>query len=136
MCIVQSNISKTNINWKKFPLFWRTTCLISFTLNQINHWIKTQYKKQIKQKIFFEIFISFFAIASNASPLSYAIQIEKEAQAVLSKKSVYSREVLEEIKNHYIKEEDACKHFFVETNKNYFEEEITWIRTLVPLSTI
>ena len=122
---MQPNISKTNINWKKFPLFWRTTYLISFTLNQINHWIKTQYKKQIKQKIFFEIFISFFAIASNASPLSYAIQIEKEAQAVLSKKSVYSREVLEEIKNHYIKEEDASKHFFVETNKNYSEEEIT-----------
>ena len=46
---------------------------------------------------------------------------------VLSKKSAYSREALEEIKNHYIKEEDAWRHFFVETNNNYIEEEITWI---------
>ena len=49
------------------------------SLNQINHCnIPTQYKKQIKQNNFFDVFLIFFAITSNASPLSYAIQSEKE----------------------------------------------------------
>ena len=69
---------------------------------------------------------------------SYAIQSEKEVRIdgtkMSSKESVYSREMLEEIKNHYIKEEDAWRHFFVEISNNYIEEEITWIRTLIPLS--
>ena len=51
-----------------------------------------------------------------------------------SKESAYSREVLEETKNHYIKKEDALRHFFAEINNNYIEEKITWIRTLIPLS--
>ena len=45
-----------------------------------------------------------------------------------TKESTYSRETLEEIKNHYIKEEDAWRHIFAEIN-NYIKEEITWIRT-------
>ena len=50
-------------------------------LNQINHWNKpTQYKKQIKQKIFFDVSLSFFAIAPHASRLSNVIQSEKEAR--------------------------------------------------------
>ena len=46
------------------------------------------------------------------------------------KESAYSREALEEIKNLYIKEEDAWEYFFKEMNNNYIEEEDTWIRTL------
>ena len=38
-------------------------------------------------------------------------------------------EAPEEIKNHYIQDEDAWRHFFVEIN-NYIEEEIIWIQTL------
>ena len=56
------------------------------------------------------------------------------AQKMCSKESAYSRGVLEEIKNHYIKEEHAWRHFFAEINNNYIEEEITWIWTLIPLS--
>ena len=50
-------------------------------LNQINHWNKpTHHKKQIKQT-FFSCFLNFFfAIAPNASLLSYANQSKKEAQ--------------------------------------------------------
>ena len=39
------------------------------------------------------------------------------------------REPLEEMKNRYIKEEDAWKYFFTEMSNNYIEEEITQIRT-------
>ena len=46
----------------------------------------------------------------------------------------YSVEALEKIKNHYIKEEHAWRHLFAEINNNYIEEEITCIRTLIPLS--
>ena len=49
------------------------------------------------------------------------------AQKMCSKESAYSRGALEEIKNHYIKEEHAWRHFFAEINNNYIEEEITWI---------
>ena len=51
-------------------------------LNQISNWNKqTQYKKLIKQKNFFDVFLSFFfAIASNTSPLGYAIQSENETR--------------------------------------------------------
>ena len=45
-----------------------------------------------------------------------------------TKESTYSRETLEEIKNHYIQEEDAWRHIFAEIN-NYIKEKITWIRT-------
>ena len=41
------------------------------------------------------------------------------AQKMCSKESAYSREMLEEIKNHYIKEENAWKHFFAEINNNH-----------------
>ena len=71
---------------------------------------------------FFEVFLSFLAIARNESLLSYAIQSEKEARGdgtkMCSKESVYSRETLKEIKNHYIKEEDPWRHFFAEIS-NY-----------------
>ena len=53
---------------------------------------------------------------------------------MLSKKGAYSREAFEEIKNQYIKEEDAWRHFFTEINNNHILEEITWIRTIIPLS--
>ena len=56
------------------------------------------------------------------------------AQKMYSKKSAYSRETLEKIKNHYIEEKDTWRYFFVEINSNYIEEEITWIRTLILLS--
>ena len=49
------------------------------------------------------------------------------AQKMCSKESAYSREVFEEIKNPYIKEEDAWRHFFVEINNYYIEEDITSI---------
>ena len=56
-------------------------------------------------------------------PLSYAIQSEIEAQVnstkMCSKESTYSREALDEVKNHYINEEDAWRHFFVKINNNY-----------------
>ena len=52
------------------------------------------------------------------------------AQKMCSKDNAYLREGLEEIKNCYIKEEDAWNHFFVEINNDYIEEEITRIRTL------
>ena len=38
------------------------------------------------------------------------------AQKMYSKESAYLREALEEIKNHYIKEEDAWRHFFAKIN--------------------
>ena len=41
------------------------------------------------------------------------------AQKRYSKESAYSREELEEIKNRYIKEKDAWRHFFAEINNNY-----------------
>ena len=63
----------------------------------------------------------FFAIAPNVSPHSYAIQSEIEPWVVLSKESANSREALEEIKNHYIGEEDAWRHFFAEINNNYIK---------------
>ena len=53
---------------------------------------------------------------------------------VPSKERPYSREALEEIKNHYVKEEDAWRHIFAEINNNYNEEKITWIGNLIPLS--
>ena len=38
-------------------------------LNQINHWNKpTHYKKQIKQKNFFEILVNYFAIPAMHHP--------------------------------------------------------------------
>ena len=37
---------------------------------------------------------------------------------MFSKESAYSREALEEIKNYYIKEEDAWRHYFVEINND------------------
>ena len=46
------------------------------------------------------------------------------------KESAYSRDTLEKMKNHDIKEEDAWRHFFAEINNNYIEQEITWIGTL------
>ena len=49
------------------------------------------------------------------------------AQKMRSKENAYLRETLEEIKNRYIKEEDAWRHFFAE--KNYIAEEITLIGT-------
>ena len=45
----------------------------------------------------------------------------------------HSREALEEIENHCIKEKEAWRYFFAEINNNYLEEEITWIRTIIPL---
>ena len=51
------------------------------------------------------------------------------AQKMCFKESAYSRETLEEIKNHCIKEEDAWRHFFAGKD-NYIEQEITWIGTL------
>ena len=45
-----------------------------------------------------------------------------------TKESTYSKETLEKIKNHYIKEEDAWRHMFAEIN-SYIKKEITWIRT-------
>ena len=51
------------------------------------------------------------------------------AQKMCFKESAYSRETLEEIKNHWIKEEDAWRHFFAGKD-NYIEQEITWIGTL------
>ena len=53
-------------------------------------------------------------------------------QKMCSKESAYSREALEEIKNHYINKEDAWRHFFAEINNNYIEEEITWIHAQCP----
>ena len=50
------------------------------------------------------------------------------AQKMCSKESPHSRKRLEEIKIHYIKEEDAGRQSFSE--KNHIEEEITWIGTL------
>ena len=47
-----------------------------------------------------------------------------------SKESAHSRETLEEIKNHYIKEEDTWRHSVAEINNYYIEKEITWIGTL------
>ena len=55
------------------------------------------------------------------------------AQKMCFKESAYSMEVLEEIKNPYIKEEDVWGHFFAEKN-SYIEDEISWIRTLIPSS--
>ena len=45
----------------------------------------------------------------------------------------HSREALEEIENHCIKVKEAWRYFFAEINNNYLEEEITWIRTIIPL---
>ena len=45
-----------------------------------------------------------------------------------TKESTYSKETLEKIENHYIKEEDAWRHIFAEIN-SYIKKEITWIRT-------
>ena len=54
-------------------------------------------------------------MAPNVYPLNYVIQSEEEARVdgtkICSKESDYSRETLEEIKNHYIKEEDASRQF-------------------------
>ena len=76
-------------------------------------------------------------MAPNASPFIYAIPSEKEARVdvkkMCCKENSYSREVLQEMKNHYIKKEDTWSHFFPK-KKNYIEEEITWIRTLIQLS--
>ena len=41
------------------------------------------------------------------------------AQKMCFKESTYSREALEEIKNHYIKKEDAWRRFFAEINNYY-----------------
>ena len=46
------------------------------------------------------------------------------AQKMCFKESAYSRETLEEIKNHCIREEDAWRHFFAEIN-NYIVQGIT-----------
>ena len=52
------------------------------------------------------------------------------AQKMCFAESAYSRETLEKIKNHYIKDKDAWRHIFAEINNNYIEEEITWVGTL------
>ena len=52
------------------------------------------------------------------------------AQKMCFTESAYPKDTLEEIKNHYIKEEDAWRHFFAEINNSYIEEEITWAGTL------
>ena len=44
------------------------------------------------------------------------------AQKMCSKEGTCSREVLEEVKNYYIKEENSWRHFFAEMNNNYIEE--------------
>ena len=43
--------------------------------------------------------------------------------------NAYLREGPEEIKNRYIKEENAWRNFFAEIKNYYIKEEITWIRT-------
>ena len=53
------------------------------------------------------------------------------AQKMCFAESAYSRETLEKIKNHYIKDKDAWRHIFAEINNNYIEEEITWVGTLI-----
>ena len=83
---------------------------------------------------FFGVFLSFFLLShSMHHPSVMPIRVRKKhgwmAQKICSKGSVYSREALEEIKNHYIKEEDDWSHFFAKKNNNYIEEEITSIRT-------
>ena len=55
------------------------------------------------------------------------------AQKMCSEESTYSTETFEEIKNHYINEKGAWRHFFAEIYI-YIEEEITWIETLILLS--
>ena len=42
----------------------------------------------------------------------------------------FLRVALEEIKNHYIKEENAWRYFFGEIKNNFITEEVNWIRTL------
>ena len=76
----------------------------------------------------FDVFLSFFffAITPIATPLSYATESKEEervddtwmggAHKMYSKESVFSREALEEIRNCYIKEKDAWRHFFAEIN--------------------
>ena len=54
-------------------------------LNQINRWINQHsIRNKLNEKKNFDVFlffILFFAVALDASPLSYAIQSEKEARA-------------------------------------------------------
>ena len=45
-------------------------------------------------------------------------------------RKAHLRETPQEIMNHYIKEEDAWRHFLAEINNYYIEKEITWIGTL------
>ena len=63
-------------------------------------------------------------------PLKARWKHGRMAQKMCSKERPYLREALEEVKNCYIKEQDAWKLFFAEINNNYIQEETTWIRTL------
>ena len=49
------------------------------------------------------------------------------AQKMCSKETAIPRRRL---RNRYIKEEDAWRHFFAEIDNNYIEEEITYIWTM------
>ena len=127
---------------KSFKLFFRREKFQSFLmscLTQINHWNKpTQYKEQFFFP-FFDVFLSLFFLLSHPMyhPSVMPFRARKKhrwmAQKVCSKDSAYLREALEEIKNHYIKEEGASRYFFAKINSNYILKEITWIQTLIPL---
>ena len=127
---------------KSFKLFFRREKFRSFLmscLTQINHWNKpTQYKEQFFFS-FFDVFLSLFFLLSHPMyhPSVMPFRARKKhrwmAQKVCSKDSAYLREALEEIKNHYIKEEGASRYFFAKINSNYILKEITWIQTLIPL---
>ena len=92
-------------------------------LNQINHWNKSTSIKNKLNKTFFDVFLSFFCYRTQFI-IPQLCDSERERSTsgwhkkMFSKESAYSREALEEIKNYYIKEEDAWRHFFVEIN-NY-----------------
>ena len=94
----------------------------------------SRYSLKNKLNYFFCRFVKLFLLWHPMYPPSImSVRARKKrglmAQKICSRESAYSRETLEEIKNHYIKEEDASRQFFAEIN-NYVEEEITWIRTL------
>ena len=84
-------------------------------LNQINHWNKPTQNKKRKKKIKQKIFLTFLKFILLLQPMHHSsvmpFRARKKhgwmAQKMCSKESAYSREALEEIKNHYIKEEDA-----------------------------
>ena len=66
----------------------------------------------------------------SAMPLRVRTKYGRMAQKMCSKERAIRGILERRLRNRYIKEEDAWRHFFAEINNNYIEEEITWAGTL------